>query len=108
MVIKSNNLCNILLKYEHEELINDAIKSPTVIIYLKGINLPIARKIVIECPTCGFTKVVTRGDCLPDASMFQKCFRCNKIMVDSEKRVEEVEGVFNTIFNFFDLIKNRK
>ena len=108
MVIKSNILCNFLLKYKNKELINDAIKSPTVIIYLKGINLPIARKIVIECPTCGFTNVVTRGDCLPDASMFQKCFRCNKIMVDSEKRVEEVEGVFNTIFNFFDLIKNRK
>jgi predicted nucleic-acid-binding Zn-ribbon protein len=63
--------------------------------------MPIAKKVVIECPKCGFTKVVTRGDCLPDASMFQKCPKCGDMMVDSEKSVEEASGILSTILGLF-------
>lgn len=64
--------------------------------------MPIPKKVVIECPKCGFTKVVTRGDCLPDASMFQKCPKCSEIMVDSVKSVEEVSGVLRTVLGLFE------
>ena len=62
--------------------------------------MPISRKVVVECPKCGYTKVVTRGDALPDASMFQKCPKCGEMMVDSDKHVNDLGGVLNSLFNF--------
>lgn len=56
-------------------------------------------KIVMECPKCGYAKVVTRGDCLPNESIFQKCPKCGTLMVDSDKRPEDVEGVLDKIVN---------
>ena len=63
--------------------------------------MPISRKVVIECPKCGYIKIVTRGDCLPDASMFQKCPKCGEMMNDSEKSVEEADGVLAKILGLF-------
>jgi len=63
--------------------------------------MPISRKVVIECPKCGYSKVVTRGDCLPDASMFQKCPKCDELMKDSEKSIEEANGVLARILGLF-------
>lgn len=63
--------------------------------------MPVSRKVVIACLKCAFTKVVTRGDRLPDASMFQKCPKCSEMMVDSEKSVEEVSGILSTVLGLF-------
>lgn len=63
--------------------------------------MSVPRKVVIVCPKCGFTKVVDRGDCLPDASMFQKCPKCSEMMVDSDKTPEEVSGVLSTVLGLF-------
>jgi len=62
--------------------------------------MPISRKVVVECPKCGYTKVVIRGDALPDASMFLKCPKCGEMMVDSDKGSKEV-GIFGKVFNLF-------
>jgi len=67
--------------------------------------MPIPRKVVIECPKCDYAKVVIRGDSLPDASMFQKCPKCGEMMMDSEKSVEDVSGVFGALFGLFERLK---
>ena len=46
--------------------------------------MPRARKVVIECPKYTYTKVVTRGNYLPDASMFLICTKSNERIKDSE------------------------
>ena len=61
----------------------------------------ISKKVVMECPRCHFTKVVRRGDCLPDASMFQQCSKCGAMMMDSKKSVDEVEGILGKILGVF-------
>jgi len=63
--------------------------------------MPVPKEIVVECPKCSFTKVVTRGDCLPDASMFQKCPKCGEMMHDSKQNIDDVNGVLNTILELF-------
>lgn len=62
-------------------------------------SIPI--KVVIECPQCGFSKKVTRGDSLPDTSMFQKCPKCGTIMVDSKKSVTDSRDTLSAIFGLF-------
>ncbi|MCF6245429.1 MAG: hypothetical protein L3J43_10405 [Sulfurovum sp.] len=59
--------------------------------------MPIPHKVVIECHKCQYTKVVTRGDCLPDTSMFQKCPKCGAMMQDSKKSADEVGGILGTL-----------
>lgn len=63
--------------------------------------MPVPSKVVIECPKCQYTKVVTRGDCLPDASMFQKCAKCDTMMQDSKKSADEVGGLLNAVVDGF-------
>ena len=63
--------------------------------------MPLPHKVAIECPKCTYTKVVTRGDCLPDASMFQKCPKCGEIMKDSVKSVDESNSIIDTFLDFF-------
>ena len=59
--------------------------------------MPISHKIVLECPKYGYTKVVNRGDCLPDVSIVQTCPKCEKMMNDSKKSVDNVGEVVNNI-----------
>ena len=61
--------------------------------------MPLSRRVVIECPKCGYTKIVVRGDCLPDKSMFQKCPKCKTFMIDSDKSVEEVMNKPSNLIN---------
>lgn len=63
--------------------------------------MPVSQKIVIECPECGYTKVITRNDALPDVSMFQKCPKCGSLMVESQKHVDEAEGVSDVVLGWF-------
>lgn len=63
--------------------------------------MPVSQKIVIECLKCGYTKVITRNDALPDTSMFQECPKCGTLMVESQKRVDEVEGALDAVLEWF-------
>lgn len=63
--------------------------------------MPVSTKIVVECPKCGYTKVVKRGDVLPDASMFQKCPICGTTMRYSKKSVNEAYGILDIVFKLF-------
>lgn len=67
--------------------------------------MPISQKIIKVCPKCNYTKVVYRGDCLPDSSMFQKCPICKNMMIDSDKNEDEIGGVLDVVFKFLRNIK---
>lgn len=67
----------------------------------QGVDMPISRKVIVECPKCGYTKIVTRGDSLPDKSMFQKCPKCGEMMRDSGRGVDDVNGVLDAVLGLF-------